>query len=57
MPMMSVDDKSQPGEIVCQVFNFVDVMGGVNNMNVEGKINYKIYFTANVPFTAFNQPL
>lgn len=35
MPMMSVEDKSQPGEIVSQVFGFVDVMGGVGNMNLE----------------------
>jgi len=35
--MLSIEDKSQPGEIVCQVFNFVDVMGGVGNINVDGK--------------------
>jgi hypothetical protein len=37
MPMMQVEDKSQPGEIVCQVFNFVDMMGGVNSITVDGK--------------------
>ena len=37
MPMLTIEDKSQPGEIVCQVFSFVDALGGVNNMNVEGK--------------------
>jgi len=35
--MITVEDRSQPGEIVCQVFNFVDVLGGANNINVEGK--------------------
>ena len=37
MPMMQIEDRSQPGEIVSQVFNFVDVMGGLNNLNLEGK--------------------
>jgi len=33
--MMTIENKNEPGEIVCQVFNFVDMLGGVGNMNVE----------------------
>lgn len=35
MPMMFVEDRADPGIIVSQVFNFVDVMGGLSNLNVD----------------------
>ena len=39
MPMMQIEDRAQPGEIVCQVFNFIDVMGGLNTLDADGKSN------------------
>ena len=36
--MMQVQDK-QSGEIICQVFNFVDQMGGMTQ-DLEGKFKF-----------------
>ena len=36
LPMIQVQDRAN-GEIVMQVFNFVDQMGGLDQLNSEGK--------------------